>query len=215
VPTVVVHQVAQSRRPEPEPQPPVPPVEQGGALAPSVVETPAADEQPTLAVPITLTKAEPEAEAEAQPERPLSAADTITFAPRGVSMVWTVVLSIGALLAAGNAGYAAVMGNLFSPIGIVATVATVVLVLALLRTRSPGATVWIDRGVVHVVLATGGHHQFDLENPLTEVTMVDQPGRKAWRVQFARRTMTPFEVDPTMVDPQAFTAALRRWRPSL
>lgn len=80
--------------------------------------------------------------------------------------------------------------------------------------RFPGRSVRIRRGVV-VVRTRDGRHRFDLDDPRLKVLMVGTPGRRAWRIQFLRRGANPFEVDSSLVDPHAFTAAVRRWRPTL
>lgn len=77
-----------------------------------------------------------------------------------------------------------------------------------------GGRVWIDGGTVHI--ATGSTtHRFDLTNPNTHLEMVGAPESRTWKVLFLRRSLPPYVVDGRVVDPTAFTDAVRRWRPEL
>ena len=56
-------------------------------------------------------------------------------------------------------------------------------------------------------------HRFDLTNAATELELVGTPGERDWQVLFLRRGLDPVAVDARMVDGDAFTEALRAWRP--
>ncbi|VXC46038.1 hypothetical protein [Nocardioides sp. AX2bis] len=78
--------------------------------------------------------------------------------------------------------------------------------------RGPRARV--DDGVV-VVRGRDGVHRFDLRREATKVRVVGEPGDRGWRVVLERRGLDDLVVTPAGTDPEAFTAALRRWRPDL
>jgi hypothetical protein len=133
---------------------------------------------------------------------------------RRASALLTVLAGLGALIGAGVVVAMALDGRLLTPVGIAASVVSGVLALASALSRTRSATVWIDRGTVHIE-GPAGHHQFDLTSENTRLQMVGEPGRRGWRVEFLRRAMSPFVVDGTMVDAHAFVDAVRRWRPDL
>jgi hypothetical protein len=45
--------------------------------------------------------------------------------------------------------------------------------------------------------------------------MVGVPGQRGWEVRFKRRALPPVVVTAAMVDAEAFSRELRRWRPGL
>jgi hypothetical protein len=172
-----------------------------GAVVPVETSAPeAAPEQPAAVEPA------PEVVAAGGPD--------VAFAPRGSRPLLTVLLSAGALAAAGTAVYLAYLDRLSSTAGIVTGVATLALVVAINRVGQSATSVAIRRGVVHVE-GRDGSVQFDVTNLDNLVEMVGQPGESGWKVVFLRKTKPSVTVDASMVDPHAFTEALRGWRPGL
>jgi hypothetical protein len=140
--------------------------------------------------------------------------DLVEFRSPSSSAVITVLLGIGALVAAGTAVYQAYLDRLTSTPGIVAGAVTVVLVVVVGRARASTAQLRLERGVLHIDV-DGSHRRFDLTNPDTKVQMIGEPGRRRWKVLFVRKGMAPFEVTADLVDPEPFVAALRPYRPGL
>ena len=60
-----------------------------------------------------------------------------------------------------------------------------------------------------------GNPGFALALPMTPAEIVGVPGQRGWEVRFKRRSLPPVVVTASMVDPEAFSRELRRWRPGL
>ncbi|MGZ4466569.1 MAG: hypothetical protein ACXVW0_14505, partial [Nocardioides sp.] len=86
------------------------------------------------------------------------------------------------------------------------------LVVWAVRASTAPAHVTVRGGQVEIVRA-GSRHRFDLASHYTPVDVIGAPGDRSWKVLFHRRSMTPFVVDASMVDPVEFTRLLRRYRP--
>ena len=83
-----------------------------------------------------------------------------------------------------------------------------------LRQRSQSSEVHLDRGTLR--LRHGDqHHTFYLSSPSTEIAMSGEPGDRDWKVQVLRKGRPPVTIDAKDVDPVAFTATLRHWRPGI
>jgi hypothetical protein len=172
--------------------------------APSPAPAPAPAAQVAAAAP-------PAPEARIQPE---GVPELVEFRSSGSSAVVTVLLGIGALVAAGVAVYEAYLDRLTTPPGIAASAVTLLLVVVVGRSQGSAGRVWLERGVLHVEEGDS-HRRFDLGSPATKVEMVGRPGSRRWKVLFLRKGMAPYEVDSRLVDPEQFVAALRPWRPGL
>jgi len=66
-----------------------------------------------------------------------------------------------------------------------------------------------------VVVRGRDTHRFDLTNPQTQVEVYGLADDPDWVTVFPRRALDSCVVDASMVDPAAFVAELRRFRPSL
>jgi hypothetical protein len=140
--------------------------------------------------------------------------ELVEFRSPSSSAVITVLLGIGALVAAGIAIYEAYLDQLTATPGIVASAVTLLLVIVVGRSKGPAGQVWLEQGVVHVDEGDS-HRRFDLTTPNTKVEMVGQPGERRWKVLFLRKGMAPYEVTARLVDPEPFVDALRPWRHQL
>jgi hypothetical protein len=152
-----------------------------------------------------------------QPEpkiRPEGVPELVEFRSPSSSAVLTVLLGVGALVAAGAAVYQAYLDQLTTRPGIVASAVTLVLVIVVGRSKGSPGQVWLEHGVLHVDDGDS-HRRFDLTTPNTKVEMVGQPGDRRWKVLFLRKGMAPYEVNARLVDPGPFVDALRNWRPRL
>lgn len=164
---------------------------------------------------------EPPADEIAAPEPTLSrivkvpaGEDTVSFGGRRGSMLLTLLLAVAALAASGATLYLSYADEIATRTGIACSAVALVLVVMLVRHRSGGTSVWIDRGVLHVIDGDGSH-RFDLASDQVRLAMLGTPGQRGWRIQFLRRGMGPFEITSAMVDSVQLTEALRRWRPTL
>jgi hypothetical protein len=152
-----------------------------------------------------------------QPEpkiKPEGVPELVEFRSPSSSAVVTVLLGIGALVAAAAAVYQAYLDQLTTRPGIVASAVTLVLVIVVGRSKGSPGQVWLEHGVLHVDDGDS-HRRFDLTTPNTKVEMVGQPGDRRWKVLFLRKGMAPYEVNARLVDPGPFVDALRPWRPRL
>ena len=139
-------------------------------------------------------------------------ADLVEFAsPDGVRRMVGVLLAAAAVTT-GVASYAAYLDPTASSIGLAATLGALTAVLFAGRAGSRatrvtvlGGEVTIDRG--------GSRYRFDLAGDYTPVEVVGEPGRRGWQVLFHRRSMTPYVIDASMVDPVRFMRVLRSYRP--
>jgi hypothetical protein len=77
----------------------------------------------------------------------------------------------------------------------------------LLALTRPGPRVTITRGILEV-RTFDSHRVFDLTSPTTRVTVSGHPDDRSWRVEIARRRLSPYVVDHRTVDPREFTPAI-------
>ena len=119
------------------------------------------------------------------------------------------------VIAAALAVVAVATGRGAEPVGIAAILLTVLLVVVAVRARRTPVHVTIDDHGVVDIQNGDTHHRFDVYDASTEVEMVGTPGQRGWEVRFLRRALPPVVVDASMVDAEAFTRELRRWRPTL
>jgi len=146
--------------------------------------------------------------------RPAGVPDLVEFRSPSSSAVITVLVGLGALVAAAATVYEAYLDRLTTLSGLTASAVTLLLVIVVGRSRGSVGQVWLDHGVLHVEEGDS-HRRFDLTTPSTEVEMVGRPGSRRWKVLFLRKGMAPYEVNADLVDPEQFVAALEPWRPKL
>ncbi len=92
---------------------------------------------------------------------------------------------------------------------------TVLLAFVALRARRTASHVTIDDHGVVDIRSGETHHRFDVYDASTDLEMVGVPGQRGWEVRFKRRALPPVVVTAAMVDAEAFSRELRRWRPGL
>ena len=181
--------------------------EQARAAAPAPAAAASAAPVPQAAARPAPKPAEPKIQPEGVPE-------LVEFRSPSSSAVITVVLGIGALVAAGVAVYEAYLDRLTTPPGIAASAVTLLLVIVVGRAKGSAGQVWLEHGVLHIDEGDS-HRRFDLTTSNTKVEMVGRPGDRRWKVLFLRKGMAPYEVNARLVDPGAFVEALLPWRPKL
>ena len=176
---------------------------------------PAAEPVPApVAVPVPKPQAKPAPRAPEPKIQPDGVPELVEFRSPSSSAVITVLLGIGALVAAGVAVYEAYLDRLASTPGIVASAVTLLLVIVVGRAKGGAGQVWLEQGVLHVEEGDS-HRRFDLTTPNTKVEMVGSPGERRWKVLFLRKGMAPYEISARLVDPEQFVDAIRPWRQGL
>jgi hypothetical protein len=80
------------------------------------------------------------------------------------------------------------------------------------RAGAPTTRLSVKSGQLEI-LGGGGRYVFDLASHYTPIEVVGKPGARGWKVLFLRRSMTPYVVDASMVDPEHFMRVLREYRP--
>ena len=120
-----------------------------------------------------------------------------------------------AVVALALTGLALATGRGTEPVGVAAVLLTVLLAFVALRARRTASHVTIDDHGVVDIRSGETHHRFDVYDASTDLEMVGVPGQRGWEVRFKRRSLPPVVVTASMVDPEAFSRELRRWRPGL
>ncbi|WP_121256072.1 hypothetical protein [Nocardioides ferulae] len=136
----------------------------------------------------------------------------VEFAPRTGVRRLTAVLLLACLAATAVAGWAAYAERTELNIALAVTLGVLTLVVWGVL-ASTGVTRLVVRGGMLEVHRGGGRFLFDLTSRYTPVEVVGEPGRRGWKVLFLRRGMSPFVIDSSVVDPHAFMAVLRHYRP--
>ena len=126
--------------------------------------------------------------------------------------ILTIVLGVGAGVAAAVGAQAITSDGLQATRALVALIVTVMFIVLLGSTRSTVPDVYLLGSVLHVD-RKNSRHLFDLGNPRVQLEVVGDPEDRDWKVLFLRRGLPPYVVDARMVDPRAFTDAVREWRP--
>lgn len=158
----------------------------------------------------------------ARPERPAptplpapatTPLPTELHSPGGVRAA-TGLLLLLSLAATGVAGYVAYGDPTETTLGVTGVLALLSAVIWAVRASASPTHMTLQQGRLEIRSAAG-RHLFDLGNPHTAIEVRGRPGSRGWKVLFHRRAMAPFVVDPSMVDPVAFTEVLLHHRPDL
>lgn len=186
-------------------------------LGPEIAEVPAdlhaasLPPEPTGAS-VPTEPAAPPARVLRRPAAPARPPGLVLFSPRrGARRALTVV---AALLAAGAgvAGYRAWGSQDATDIGVAGGLTLALLLAWALRKHTHGAAVSIENGVLRIVQGNS-RHLFPLVGTHPPIDILGEPGDRGWKVLIQRRGMPPFVVNRRMVEPGAFTEAIRHFRP--
>lgn len=139
-------------------------------------------------------------------------ADVISFAPKRGARRALSVASAAATLATVAAALVAWQARSDASYAVVAGAVVLTLGLRLLRGRATGTEVSIHGGELRIVQGPS-QHRFPLTASYPPIEVVGAPGQHGWKVLIQRKGMPDYTITPSMVDPVAFTAALRRFRP--
>jgi hypothetical protein len=136
------------------------------------------------------------------------------FAPRTGPRRLVGLLLLVSLVGTAVAGYRAYADDTTFNLGLAGTLGMLTLVIWAVRTGSAPVRMSVRSGQLEVV-SSEGRFVFDLASRYTPIEVVGRPGRRGWKVLFLRRSMAPFVVDASMVDPEEFMRVLRQHRPDL
>lgn len=175
---------------------------------------------PPAAPPTPAPVSERPARTAEQPDLPAPVDEDLahpTFRPRRTARLVTgllllVSLGVTALLAReAYVGRADLVAADLVPVGIAAALT---LVLWAVRSSTSVARLSVEGGQL-TITRNGETWRCDLTGRATPVEVVGQPGRRGWKVVFARRGRPPYVVDASMVDPVHFTRVLAHYRPDV
>ncbi|MDP2773417.1 MAG: hypothetical protein Q8O61_07645 [Nocardioides sp.] len=145
------------------------------------------------------------------PDRPGPSRD-LTFKPKRGARRLVGLLLLVALAATAYAGYLAYEAQTVESIVVAAGLGVLALALWAIRAGSSVSRLSVTNGQLEILNASG-RFVFDLTSVYMPIEVVGTPGQRKWKVLFVRRSMAPFTVDSSMVDPQEFMAVLREYRP--
>jgi len=182
---------------EPAVPEPVAPEKAAPDIDPAPDPTPA-DIEPPVARPV--------------PEPSRSLPQTIFFKPRaGTQRILGLLLLVFLALTAAAVWWAYVerTPTFYAIAGIAAAVTAVIWAT---RTSSSPARLTLHGSELEIVRG-GSRALFDLAH--TTVEMRGKPGTRTWRVLLLRRSMSPYVIDGSMVDPREFAQVVRYFHPEL
>ncbi|WP_017934617.1 hypothetical protein [Nocardioides sp. Iso805N] len=147
-------------------------------------------------------------------ERSASLPHTVFFRPRRGTgrLLGGLLLGFAALTIA--AAVWAWADRTFLSYGITAAVAAVTAIVWATR-ASASPTRLTLRGSELEIVRDGSRALFDLAAPQTSIEMRGEPGDRRWKVLVVRRSMSPYVIDGSMVDPGEFTQVLRYFHPEV
>ncbi len=140
-----------------------------------------------------------------------------TFRPRRTARLVTGLLLLASLGVTALLAREAYVGRAdlvvadLVPVGIAAALT---LVLWAVRSSTSVARLSVEGGQL-TITRNGETWRCDLTGRATPVEVLGRPGRRGWKVVFARRGRPPYVVDASMVDPVHFTRVLTHYRPDV
>jgi hypothetical protein len=145
---------------------------------------------------------------------PVRGSTNVDFAPRTGARRAVGALLLVALAGMVGAGLVAFREPTTLTVGVAGTMLTLTLALWAIRAASPVARLSVRGGQLEVEQG-GTRLVFDLSGSgYTPIRVEGAPGDRRWKVVFLRRSMDPFVIDSSMVDPHEFMDVLRRYRPT-
>lgn len=191
-------------------EPPTPPVhhpepEAATDAAPSadagldIVASPPQETDPEPAATLAVPSAEP-------------SASRIELTPRRATQRLFGVLMLASFVGVCLTGWTAWQERTTTTIATTACLGVLTLILRAAHSSATPPHMVVENGVLDITRHQT-HHMFDLSSTSTPIEVVGAPGRRNWRVLFLRRSMQPFVIDASMVDPHEFTEVLELFRP--
>ena len=161
-------------------------------------------------VPVVESRVEPATHARPDPVRSLP--QTIFFKPRGGTqrILGLLLLVFVALTAA--AAWWAYQDRSYTSYAIAGIALVVTGVIWATRTSATPARLTLHGSELEIV-RSGSKTLFDLAH--VQVEMHGKPGGRGWKVLILRRSMRPYVIDSSMVDPREFTYVVRYFHPEI
>ncbi|MCA1983414.1 hypothetical protein [Nocardioides nematodiphilus] len=141
-----------------------------------------------------------------------SLAQTIFFKPRGGTQRILGLLLLGFLALTAGAAWWAYQDRSYTSYAIAGIVAVVTGVIWATRTSATPARLTLHGSELEIV-RNGSKALFDLAH--VQVEMHGTPGGRGWKVLILRRSMSPYVIDSSMVDPREFTYVVRYFHPEI
>ena len=158
--------------------------------------------------------APPPAPARVVPEQQAALPHTIFFRPRRGTQRLLGVLLLGFVAVTAATAVWAWHDRTYLGYGVAAVAAVATAIIWATRASADPTRLTL-RGSELEIVRNGSRALFDLAAPHTPIEMHGQPGDRRWRVLVLRRSMSPYVIDATMVDPAQFTRVLRYYRPEV
>lgn len=155
--------------------------------------------------------ARPDREPEPEPQPAAGVPATLEFRAGQVRRRVLALLTLASLVATGGAVWLASQIRTGGAVGVAAGLALLTVGLWVVRARSTAALVTVADGRVEIYRG-GTRTVFDLASRRTPVEVVGTPGQRGWQVVFPRRSLAPYVLDASMVDPDAFTRVVSYYR---
>lgn len=168
-------------------------------MSDSATDVPVAAERASTEAPATPTRT-------GLPQR-------IEFASRHATQRVLLVLLLIAFVGLCLTGWSAWQDPTTVTIAVAVFFGVVTLVLWSAHSRAAPPKVVVENGVL-TITRHDARHIFDLKSSYTPIEAVGTPGRRGWKVLITRRSMDPFVIDDSMVDPHEFTKVLEHYRPT-
>lgn len=138
----------------------------------------------------------------------------LAFAPRSAIRRFLTILVLVMVAATAAAGYVAYREPTSTTIGVAVAIGVLALVVWGARAAAVPTVLLLKHGRLQVV--RGGITEVaDVANPRTPIAVVGKPGSPRWRVLIERPDAPLLVIDPSMVDPEAFTEVLYQVHPRL
>ncbi|WGL52151.1 hypothetical protein P5P86_19640 [Nocardioides sp. BP30] len=148
------------------------------------------------------------------PERRPVLPHTIFFKPRrGTERLLGVLLVLFLALTAAAAVWAW-SDRTYLSYGVAGVLAVLTAIVWATRTGASPTRLTL-RGSELEIIRNGSRALFDLAGPQTVIEMRGEPGERRWKVLIQRRSMSPYVIDGSMVDPGEMTQVLRYFRPEI
>jgi len=136
---------------------------------------------------------------------------TVEFGSSRIGQLTLSLLVLAGIVVTAGLGWAAYDSRATTDIALAGVAGVLTLVVWAVRAGSGSARVTIDRGVLRVQRGSSSF-SFDLTNVQLDVEENGTPGRRDWSFVIHRRSLGPVVIDKSLVDPERFMAAVRRYR---
>lgn len=125
-------------------------------------------------------------------------------------LTMSLLVLVGILVTAGL-GYVAYDSRATTDIALAGVAGVLTLVIWAVRAGSGTTRIVVDRGILRIQRGSSSF-SFDLTNVQLDVEETAATGARGWSFVIHRRSLGPVVIDRSMVDPERFMTAVRRYR---